>query len=145
MQKELISKEFEDLKKAVLLLKTSVKKFKPYKPKKIYTSDDLEYYDSLSFRFEKCVELTLSFYKGLEVFLYSKISDTLRERLLNMQKLNVIDDIEFWMEARMLRNKIAHSYLPKEVRDIYHEIVKKSKEIFEYTNRMERYLGKKLF
>ena len=41
------------------ILKFSVKKFKPYKTRKIYTPDELEYYDSLSFRFEKGVELTL--------------------------------------------------------------------------------------
>ena len=42
-----------------MLLQFSVKKFKPYKTWKIYTPDELEYYDSLSFRFEKGVELTL--------------------------------------------------------------------------------------
>ncbi len=52
MQKDLISQEFEDLKRAIMLLQASVKKFKPYKTKKIYTPNELEYYDSLSFRFE---------------------------------------------------------------------------------------------
>lgn len=53
MQKDLILQEFEDLKGAVILLNGSIKKFKPYKTRKIYTPDELEYYDSLSFRFGK--------------------------------------------------------------------------------------------
>ena len=56
MQKNLLLQEFEDLKRAIILLKESIKKFNPYKTEKKYTPDELEYYDSLSFRFEKSVE-----------------------------------------------------------------------------------------
>ena len=143
MQKDLILQEYTDLKKAITLLKASIKGFKPYKTeKKIYTPKELEYYDSLSFRFEKSVELALHVFKGLELFLYLKISDTLRDRLLIMQKLNLIDSIDFWMEARILRNKIAHSYLPEQLKDIYNEIFEKSQTIFEYVERIEKYLNK---
>ncbi len=142
MQNELILKGFEDLKKAVGLLKASIKKFKPYKPRKIYTPDELEYYDSLSFRFEKGTELTISFFKGLEFFVYGKASDTLRDRLLIMQKLNITDDINFWIEARGLRNKIAHTYITEELKDLYNEILKKSKAIFKTLERIEEYLAR---
>lgn len=140
MQKDLLLKEFDDLKKAIFLLNSSVEKFEPYKLEKIYTPEELEYYDSLSFRFEKCVELILNFYKGLEIILYSKVSDTLRDRLLNMQKIELIDDIDFWIESRLLRNKIAHSYLPEQLKDIYNEVINKSKKIFKYVKRIEEYL-----
>ena len=142
MQKELIYQEFEDLKRAIMLLQASVKKFKPYKTKKIYTPDELEYYDSLSFRFEKAVELTLSFFKGLEIFVYAKTSDTLRDRLLVVQKLNLIDDIDFWLESRRLRNRIAHTYVTDELKDLYNEVLKKSRIIFKTSDRIEKYLAK---
>lgn len=142
MQKDLIFQEFEDLKRAVMLLQASIKKFKPYKVRKIYTPDELEYYDSLSFRFEKSVELMLSFFKGLEIFVYAKASDTLRDRLLLMQKINIINSIDFWFEARILRNKIAHTYITEQLRDLYKEICKKSKTIFKTLEIIERYLKK---
>jgi len=142
MQKNLLLQEFEDLKRAIILLKESIKKFHPYKTEKKYTPDELEYYDSLSFRFEKSVELILTFFKGLELFLYSKVSDTLRDRLLIMQKLNIIDAIDFWMEARLLRNKIAHTYVPEELKDIYNEIFEKSQVIFKSIDTIEKYLRK---
>lgn len=138
MHRDLILQEFENLKKAIILLRASIKRYKPYKAEKIYTSEEMEYYDSLSFRFEKGVELLLSFFKGLEIFFYAKTSDTLRERLLIMQKLNIVDDIEFWLEARMLRNKIAHTYITKELKDLYNEVFKKSKIIFSTFKKIEK-------
>ncbi|MEW5766358.1 MAG: nucleotidyltransferase substrate binding protein [bacterium] len=144
MQKELIFQEFEDLKKAVILLEASIKKYKPYKIHKIYTPEELEYYDSLSFRFEKSIELTLSFLKGLEMFTHARISDTLRDRLLNMQKIEIIDDVDFWFEARILRNKIAHAYITEELKDLYNEIYERSKVVFETLKRIEMYLAKKM-
>jgi hypothetical protein len=65
VQRELILREFNDLNKAVSLLKASIRKFKPYRIRKIYTPLELEYYDSLAFRFGKTVELFLHFFKGL--------------------------------------------------------------------------------
>lgn len=142
MQRDLISQELRELEKSIILLKALIKKFKPYKTRKIYTPDELEYYDSLSFRFEKSVELMLSFFKGLELFAYAKISDTLRDRLLNMQKINIIDDIDFWLEARILRNKIAHTYISTELKDLYSEVFEKSKTIFKTLERIGKYLKK---
>jgi hypothetical protein len=142
MQKDLILQEFEDLKKAIVLLKASIRKFRPYKTKKIYTPDELEYYDSLTFRFEKSVELMLSFFKGLEIFVYAKTSDTLRDRLLIMQKLDIADNIDFWFEARMLSNKIVHTYINEKLKDLYDEVFKKSKIIFKAFERIEKYLNK---
>ncbi|MEW6684733.1 MAG: hypothetical protein AB1393_00820 [Candidatus Edwardsbacteria bacterium] len=142
MQKDLILQEFENLRKAIILLRVSIKRYKPYRTGKIYTSDELEYYDYLSFRFEKSVELLLSFFKGLEFFAYAKTSDILRDRLLIMQKLNIVDDIEFWFEARMLRNKIAQTYITKKLKDLYNEVFKRSRIIFRTFKRIEKYLTK---
>jgi hypothetical protein len=138
MQSELILREFNDLKKAVYLLESSIRKFKPYRVRKIYTPVELEYYDSLAFRFEKAVELFLHFFKGLELYQSGKVSDTLRDRLLLMQKLKIIDNTDFWIEARLLRNKVAHDYLPEQLKDIYREIFKKSKNMLKYMSNIEK-------
>jgi len=46
----LFGSRIDDTKRAIILLKESIKKFNPYKTEKKYTPDELEYYDSLSFR-----------------------------------------------------------------------------------------------
>ena len=142
MQKDLMLKNFEDLKKAVSLLSGSVNRYVPYEPQKEYSQEELDYYDSLSFRFEKTIEVILNFFKGLELFLYSKQSDTLRDRLLAMQKIEVIDGIDFWIEARLLRNKISHPYLPEQLQEMYQEIVKKAKVIEMTVSNLEDYISK---
>ncbi len=131
MQKELVLKSFRDLEKAVFLLKSSLDAYKPYDPSKEYSPEEMEYYDSLSFRFEKAVELALSFFKSLEIYLFGEQSDTLRTRLLRMQKAGYVDSVDFWISARILRNKIAHAYLSEELKDIYDNIVKLGKKIIE--------------
>ncbi len=140
MQKELILKEFEDVKGAARLLQASIDKFQSYNPNHSYTPEEMEYYDSLSFRFEKVVEIVLNFYKGLEIFLYSKSSETLRNLLLVIQKLNLIDEIEFWMEARILKNKIVHTYASEKLKDLYEEIKDKSVKIFLRIEKISLYL-----
>lgn len=121
------------------MLEASTNKYISYNTKRIYTPGELEYYDSLSFRFEKNVEIILSLFRGLETYLFSKSSDTFRDRLLAIQKLHLIDKIDFWFEARLLRNKMAYaySYLPKQLKDIYEEIIKKMSSIFESMGKIE--------
>ena len=129
MQKELVLKSFRDLERAVFLLKSSLDAYRPYDPSKEYSPEEMEYYDSLSFRFEKAVELALAFFKSLEIYLFGEQSDTLRTRLLRLQKSSYVDSADFWISARILRNKIAHAYLPEELKDIYDQIVKLGSEI----------------
>jgi len=45
--------------------------------------------------------------------------------------LNPVDSVDFWISARILRNKIAHAYLPEELKDI---IVKKVQRIEDRLN-----------
>ena len=72
MRKEFILKNFKDLQRAISLLDGSVKKYKPYNPRIAYTAKQMEYYDALSFRFEKTVEVSLYFFRTMESYLYSK-------------------------------------------------------------------------
>jgi hypothetical protein len=139
-----IQQSFDDLKKEIELLRQSVLKYQnqPFKIGKIYTSDELEIYDALSFRFMKTIDLALGFFRSLERYVDAKESETLRDRLLFMQKLRIVDDINFWFESRELRGKIAHTYLPKELKDIYKEIRKKTKTVDRCIIRLEIYLGK---
>lgn len=144
MQNVSIQQSFDDLKKEIGLLKQSVTKYqnKPFRVGTIYTADELEIYDALSFRFMKTIDLALGFFRSLERYVDAKESETLRDRLLFMQKLRIVDDINFWFEARELRGKIAHTYLPKELKDIYEEIRKKTKTVERCIIKLEKYLVK---
>jgi hypothetical protein len=142
VQNTSIQQSFDDLKKEIDLLRQSAVKYqkKPFKVRTIYTSDELEIYDALSFRFMKAIDLVLNFFRSLERYADAKESDTLRDRLLFIQKLRIIDDIDFWFEARELRGKIAHTYLPGQLKDIYEEIRKKTRTVDRCVKKLEKYL-----
>jgi len=142
MQKEFILQNFKDLQKAASLLAGSVKKYKPYSAKTKYTPKQMEYYDALSFRYEKAVEVALYFFKSLESYLYSAESDTLRNRLLTMEKLGIINSAEKWLEVRLLRNRVAHAYQPAELKVIYAKIITFSGLILKDFSRAEMYVSK---
>jgi hypothetical protein len=142
MRKEFILQNFKDLKKSASLLAGSVKKYKPYSTKAEYTPRQMEYYDALSFRYEKTVEVALYFFRSLESYLYSAESDTLRNRLLTMEKLGIVDSAEKWLEVRLLRNRVAHAYLPAELKVIYAKIVIFSGLILKDFSRAEAYVKK---
>lgn len=90
----------------------------------------------------KAVDLALGFSRSLERYVDAKESETLRDRLLFIQKLRIIDDVDFWFEARELRDKIAHTYLPGQLKDIYEEINKKTRTVDSCVKRLEKYLSK---
>lgn len=142
MPKDFILKNFEDIEKAASLLGGSVKKYKPYSPGTQYTPRQLEYYDALSFRYEKTIEVALYFFRSLESYLYSAESDTLRNRLLTMEKIGVIDSAEKWLEARLLRNRVAHAYPPVELKSIYAKIIRFSGFILTDLKRAGTYVRK---
>lgn len=122
MQKELICQAYEDLEDSMKLLEYSLSKYKPFNPEVVYTYEDLEYYDSLSFRYEKAVESIFSYFKTLELYLFGETSETLRKRLQKMEKVGLIENLELYMEIKVLRNKVVHAYLPEKLQEIYESI-----------------------
>lgn len=56
MPKEILFKSFEDLLRTDKLFKEALSRYKPY--------------DALSFRYQKLVEVSLSFLKALELYLF---------------------------------------------------------------------------
>ena len=144
MQKDLICQAYEDLESSVKLLEYSLLKYKPFDPTVVYSYEDLEYYDSLSFRFEKVVEMFLSFFKSLEIYLYGDLSQTIRQRLQRIEKLGIINNLEDYMEAKLLRNKVVHAYLPEKLEKIYETIAKLSSIFLQDFDKIKKYVQEEI-
>ena len=140
MQKGLILKQLNDLRKQAGYLAQSISKYRPYEPDKQYSSSELEYYDALSFRFEKTVELFINTLRGLELYLFGEQSDTLRNCLRRLEKAGIVKDVEFIFSCRILRNKIAHTYLPHELKELYQQMVDLGKELINQIEEIYRTL-----
>ncbi len=138
MQKNLICKAYKDLEKSLKLLENSLEKYEPFNPNVFYSYEDLEYYDSLSFRFEKAVEAVFYFFKTLEFYLYGEKSETYRKMLQKMEKLNLIKDLDIYMEMKMLRNKVVHTYMPEKLEEIYSNIKRFGDILLEDFQKFEK-------
>ena len=140
MQKDLICQTYRDLENSINLLEYSLSKYIPFDPTVVYNFEDLEYYDSLSFRFEKAVEAIFYFFKTLELYLYGEKSDTYRKMLQKMEKLNLIKDMETYMEIKLLRNKVVHAYLPEKLEEIYSSIKQFGDIILEDFAKIKKFM-----
>jgi len=142
MPNPLIQQAYSDWSAACLLLEDSLSRYLPYLATKTYSSKELEFYDSLSFRFIKSFETALYFFRSLENDLSSTPKDFLRDRLLFIEKTGIVEDTEQWFDARDLRNKIAHSYDPDELEKIFPLIQSSSLMILKSCKRAEIFLKK---
>ena len=116
---------------AIALVEASVNRVKPYQVDKQYTPQELEPYDALSDRFVRAVETSIKFFRSYEILMFAETSETLRDQLNRMEKLNLITETSTWMAMRDVRNRIVHDYLPEDVKQIYPEIRGKfSDELF---------------
>ncbi len=61
----------------------------------------------------------------------------MRDRLLKLQRAGYLQDVELWISARLLRNKIAHAYIPEELAEIFENVVSFSKRLFLEVETLE--------
>lgn len=113
---------------AINLVEASISYLEPYDNSKKYTPKELEPYDALSDRFIRAVESAIKFFKTYEYYLYTIKSDTYRDLLLNMEKLNLISSVEIWVDMRDIRNRVVHDYLPDQIKDIFDLIMGEFKD-----------------
>jgi len=101
------------------LLHASVCKTGNYDPNKNYTADELEPYDAMSDRFIRTVEIAIKFFKTYEYYVQAKQSQTLRDGLHQMEKLDFISNLDIWVDMRDIRNRIVHDYIPEKIAQMY--------------------------
>ena len=104
---------------ALELLAASLERVVPFDPSISYTPAEREPYDALSDRFMRSVEVCIKFFRSYERYMFAENSDTLRDLLLRMEKLLLVDSIVQWVEMRDLRNRIVHDYLPEKISEMY--------------------------
>jgi len=85
--------------------------------------DGLEPYDALCGRHMRAVEMCIKLFRSYERLQFAEQSQTTRNLLLRMEKLELIESAEQWIDMRDLRNRIVHDYAPDHIEHIYHSIL----------------------
>ena len=114
-----LSNAIEKFNKTFALLKASVEKTADYDTSITYSADELEPYDALSDRFMRTVEVAIKFFRSYEYYLQAEQSQTLRDGLHRMEKLELITNIDVWFDMRDIRNRIVHDYVPEKIAEMY--------------------------
>lgn len=122
------------------LLESSLREYRPYRKDVEIAEEEMIRYDAFSFRFAKFIEMGLRFLVSLELYLYGEKSDTLRNRLLRLERAGYISSGETWIRARTLRNEVVHAYLPSELENIYQSMFQISSDLLEDFKNLEKKL-----
>lgn len=132
-------------KKALELYLHSARRVSSFDLNVLKTPEDLEPYDALAGRFERAVEITLNpLLKSIELAETGASSETIRDKLNLAAKLNLIDDVDLWLEMRAVSNRIAHDYLPERIQTVQDLLrTRYREEIEKFIPRLENYLKKR--
>ena len=122
-QKVLTQDSAQKLIRAIGLVEASLSGYEAFDPHAIYTPKELEPYDALSDRFVRAVETALKFFRSYERYLYAVNSDTIRDLLNGMEKLELITSTDLWMAMRDVRNRVVHDTMPEQIANLYQEMV----------------------
>ena len=129
---------YNKLQKSIKIVNASLDKLEPYDAEKDYSPAESEPYDALSGRFVRAVEMSIKFFKTYELLLFGESSDTARDLLNRMEKNNIISSTRLWFYMRDVRNRIAHEYLPNEIKQIYDDIM------YEFGTELRNLSNKKI-
>ncbi len=108
---------------ALAILDASLTSVAPFEATRIYSPKELEPYDALSDRFSRAVEVAIRFMRSLERMEYGESSETLRDLLHRMEKLDLVSDAGVWLEMRDIRNRMVHDYLPEQRAAMFADIL----------------------
>ena len=104
------------------LLDASLRRYRPFDTARAYTPEELEPYDAMCDRYLRVVEMAIRYFRTLERSRLALNSESYRDLLGNIAKWGLIEDVDLWFRMRDLRNRIAHDYLPEQLRRIYEAI-----------------------
>jgi hypothetical protein len=121
--------------KTLIIVEASVRKLTPYESNKAYSPDELEPYDALSDRFIRCVEMFIKFFKTYDIYQSVTKSDTDRDLLNLMAKLELVTTTTLWINMRDVRNKIVHDYLPEQTKDLFDAIMGEFYKELKYSQK----------
>lgn len=135
----ILKQELSLLKESSNTLEYSYKACNKIGIKDKYSEEELESYEALCSRFARLTDIMIQkILKTIEM-IDLESPGTVRDRINNSYKKNIISDAEKIIQARVLRNDIAHEYLPEAFKDIFKNVMELSPELLEDVKKINDY------
>ncbi len=107
--------------------------------KKEYTPEELESFESLCSRFARLSDILTQKLFRLFDELALETPGSVRDRINRAEKRGIIEQAEDFVAIRILRNDIAHEYLPEAIRDIYRKVMALTPVLLKTVDLAKRY------
>lgn len=121
--KKLLEKELQLLDDASQVLGYSFAKCRNIGIKDDYTPEELESFESLCSRFARLSDIMTRKIFRLLAEIALEQPGTVRDRINRAEKWNLIESAETFVDIRIVRNDIAHEYLPEAILDIFKKVL----------------------
>ena len=122
---EIIKELLKDIASMLVHLQVSVRRVPTLNPDAIRDEEDWEPFDAMCARFERVIDvMSNQLFVSVELYWYGDKSVNTRDRFLRMEKQGYLNSVDQWFDMRISRNKIAHAYVPSQLRTIYSDIIR---------------------
>lgn len=121
--KKLLQQELQLLDDASQVLAYSFNKCSKIGLKTDFSPEELESFESLCSRFARLSDILTQKIFRLLAEIALEQPGTVRDRINRAEKWNLIETAEEFVAIRIVRNDIAHEYLPEAIRDIFKKVM----------------------
>jgi len=135
----LLKKELLLLEDAAQVLSYSFDKCTKIGLKSEYSPDELESFESLCSRFARLSDIMIQKIFRLLSEIALELPGSVRDRINRAEKWELIENAEIFVEIRMVRNDIAHEYLPEAILDIFKKVMKLTPALLQGVILTNRY------
>lgn len=142
--KLLLAHELKVLADARDLLVYSFNKCSAIGIREAYEPEQLESFESFTGRFACLSDILIQKIFRLVDDLDLETQGTIRDRINRAEKKELIADSDVFVEIRMVRNEIAHEYLPEAIRDIFAKVLSLTPHLLDGVKRTTAYCNKYL-
>ncbi len=138
----LLAQELKVLADAREVLVYSFNKCSAIGIKETYEPEQLESFESFTGRFARLSDILIQKIFRLVDVLDLETHGTIRDRINRAEKKELIASSDVFVEIRMVRNDIAHEYLPEAIRDIFGKVLSLTPQLLDGVERTITYCNR---
>ena len=136
--RNLLERELLLLDDAAQALRYSFEKCGRIGLKAVYAPEELESYESLCSRFARLSDIVIQKVFRLLDEIALEEPGSVRDRINRAEKRGLVESGETFVAIRMLRNDIAHEYMPEAIRDIFKKVMELAPPLLNSVESIKR-------
>jgi hypothetical protein len=138
----LLHEELDLMNKAANILDYSFQKCTEIGIKEEYSYDELDRFESLTSRFARLSDILIQKLFRVIEQLELEPEGSIRDRINHAEKKEIIKSANNFVTIRVIRNQIAHEYIPEEIREIFKKVLKYVPDLLDSVKRVKNYCKK---